>query len=49
MDDSFITIGRRKMDISEIDEIKEIQFAETTLHIGLGTFRDILVEDLSKQ
>ena len=24
MDDSFITIGRRKMDISEIDEIKEM-------------------------
>ena len=29
-------------------EIKGIQFAETTLHIGLGTFGDIMVEDLSK-
>ncbi|MDC0204640.1 tRNA preQ1(34) S-adenosylmethionine ribosyltransferase-isomerase QueA [Flavobacteriales bacterium] len=29
-------------------EIKGIQFAETTLHIGLGTFSDIMVEDLSK-
>tara|TARA_B100001758_G_C18409016_1_gene614253 strand:+ start:2180 stop:3235 length:1056 start_codon:yes stop_codon:yes gene_type:complete len=29
-------------------EIKGIEFAETTLHVGLGTFSDILVEDLSK-
>ena len=29
-------------------EIKGVQFAETTLHIGLGTFSEILVEDLSK-
>ncbi|HLA59777.1 MAG TPA: tRNA preQ1(34) S-adenosylmethionine ribosyltransferase-isomerase QueA [Puia sp.] len=29
-------------------EIKGIQFAETTLHTGLGTFRPIEVEDLSK-
>ncbi len=29
-------------------EIKGIQFAETTLHVGLGTFRPIEVEDLSK-
>jgi len=29
-------------------EIKGIQFAETTLHIGLGTFNPIMVEDLSK-
>ena len=29
-------------------ELKGIQFAETTLHIGLGTFGDIMVEDLSK-
>lgn len=29
-------------------EIKGIDFAELTLHIGLGTFRDIEVEDLSK-
>ena len=29
-------------------EIKGINFAEVTLHIGLGTFRDIEVEDLSK-
>lgn len=29
-------------------EIKGIKFAELTLHIGLGTFRSIDVEDLSK-
>ena len=29
-------------------EIKGINFAEVTLHIGLGTFRSIDVEDLSK-
>jgi S-adenosylmethionine:tRNA ribosyltransferase-isomerase len=29
-------------------EIKGINFAELTLHIGLGTFRNIDVEDLSK-
>jgi S-adenosylmethionine:tRNA ribosyltransferase-isomerase len=29
-------------------EIKGIQFAETTLHTGLGTFRPIEVEDLHK-
>ncbi len=29
-------------------EIKGINFAEITLHVGLGTFRDIEVEDLSK-
>jgi S-adenosylmethionine:tRNA ribosyltransferase-isomerase len=29
-------------------EIKGIEFAEITLHIGLGTFRSIDVEDLSK-
>jgi S-adenosylmethionine:tRNA ribosyltransferase-isomerase len=29
-------------------EIKGIDFAEMTLHIGLGTFRSIEVEDLSK-
>jgi len=29
-------------------EIKGIDFAEVTLHIGLGTFRNIEVEDLSK-
>ena len=29
-------------------EIKGIEFAELTLHVGLGTFRDIEVEDLSK-
>ncbi len=29
-------------------EIKGINFAEVTLHIGLGTFRNIEVEDLSK-
>lgn len=29
-------------------EIKGVNFAEVTLHVGLGTFRDIEVEDLSK-
>lgn len=29
-------------------EIKGVEFAETTLHVGLGTFNDIMVEDLSK-
>ncbi len=29
-------------------ELKGIEFAEVTLHIGLGTFRQIEVEDLSK-
>ncbi len=29
-------------------EIKGIDFAEVTLHVGLGTFRNIEVEDLSK-
>ncbi|HMS53129.1 MAG TPA: S-adenosylmethionine:tRNA ribosyltransferase-isomerase, partial [Chitinophagales bacterium] len=29
-------------------EIKGINFAEVTLHVGLGTFRRIEVEDLSK-
>lgn len=29
-------------------EIKGINFAELTLHVGLGTFRNIEVEDLSK-
>ena len=29
-------------------EIKGVNFAELTLHIGLGTFRNIDVEDLSK-
>ena len=28
--------------------IKGVEFAEITLHVGLGTFRDIEVEDLSK-
>src|SRR5690606_5946277 len=29
-------------------EIKGVNFAEITLHVGLGTFRTIDVEDLSK-
>ena len=29
-------------------EIKGIDFAETTLHVGLGTFNPVEVEDLSK-
>ena len=29
-------------------EIKGINFSEITLHVGLGTFSPILVEDLSK-
>ena len=29
-------------------ELKGINFAELTLHVGLGTFRNIEVEDLSK-
>ena len=29
-------------------ELKGVNFAEITLHVGLGTFRDIEVEDLSK-
>jgi len=29
-------------------ELKGIEFAETTLHVGLGTFNEIMVEDLSK-
>jgi len=29
-------------------ELKGVNFAETTLHVGLGTFSEILVEDLSK-
>tara|TARA_B110000444_G_C18786603_1_gene570260 strand:+ start:56 stop:1111 length:1056 start_codon:yes stop_codon:yes gene_type:complete len=29
-------------------ELNGIEFAETTLHIGLGTFNPIMVEDLSK-
>ena len=29
-------------------ELNGIEFAETTLHVGLGTFSDIMVEDLSK-
>lgn len=29
-------------------EIKGINFAQLTLHVGIGTFRDIEVEDLSK-
>lgn len=29
-------------------EIKGVNFAEVTLHVGLGTFRNIEVEDLSK-
>ncbi len=29
-------------------ELNGVEFAETTLHIGLGTFNQIMVEDLSK-
>lgn len=29
-------------------ELKGVEFAETTLHVGLGTFSPIMVEDLSK-
>ena len=29
-------------------ELKGIQFAEVTLHVGLGTFRPVEVEDLTK-
>lgn len=29
-------------------ELKGIQFAELTLHVGLGTFRPVEVEDLTK-
>ena len=29
-------------------EIKGIEFAKLTLHIGLGTFRPVEVEDLTK-
>jgi S-adenosylmethionine:tRNA ribosyltransferase-isomerase len=29
-------------------EIKGIKFAEVTLHVGLGTFNPVEVEDLSK-
>lgn len=29
-------------------ELKGVEFAETTLHVGLGTFNEIMVEDLSK-
>jgi S-adenosylmethionine:tRNA ribosyltransferase-isomerase len=29
-------------------ELKGVEFTETTLHVGLGTFNDIMVEDLSK-
>ncbi|MFQ3333137.1 MAG: S-adenosylmethionine:tRNA ribosyltransferase-isomerase, partial [Flavobacteriales bacterium] len=29
-------------------ELKGVEFAETTLHVGLGTFNQIMVEDLSK-
>ncbi len=29
-------------------ELKGVEFAEVTLHVGLGTFRNIEVEDLSK-
>ena len=29
-------------------EIKGVDFAETTLHVGLGTFAPVEVEDLSK-
>ncbi|MAW20955.1 MAG: tRNA preQ1(34) S-adenosylmethionine ribosyltransferase-isomerase QueA [Flavobacteriales bacterium] len=29
-------------------ELNGVEFAETTLHVGLGTFNEIMVEDLSK-
>ena len=29
-------------------ELAGVEFAETTLHVGLGTFNEIMVEDLSK-
>src|SRR5690606_15607347 len=29
-------------------ELKGIEFAEVTLHVGLGTFRTVEVEDLTK-
>ena len=29
-------------------ELKGVEFTETTLHVGLGTFNQIMVEDLSK-
>tara|TARA_B110000305_G_C19154249_1_gene499527 strand:- start:308 stop:769 length:462 start_codon:yes stop_codon:yes gene_type:complete len=29
-------------------QIKGVEFADTTLHVGLGTFSPIMVEDLSK-
>ena len=29
-------------------ELNGVEFAETTLHVGLGTFNQIMVEDLSK-
>ena len=29
-------------------ELKGVNFAEVTLHIGLGTFRPVEVEDLTK-
>ena len=29
-------------------ELIGVNFAETTLHVGLGTFNPIMVEDLSK-
>src|SRR6185503_14728015 len=29
-------------------ELKGVQFAELTLHVGLGTFRPVEVEDLTK-
>ena len=29
-------------------ELKGIEFAEVTLHVGLGTFREVEVEDLTK-
>ncbi|HIG32523.1 MAG TPA: tRNA preQ1(34) S-adenosylmethionine ribosyltransferase-isomerase QueA [Flavobacteriales bacterium] len=29
-------------------ELQGVEFAETTLHVGLGTFNQIMVEDLSK-